>query len=148
MNIVFLLAKYHIHCCKWRDSRPCFEHFMNEFELFYSSLRLFKKCRTTKISSDMSKFLVFKCFFFFFCLTCIVDSLKVLYCMLLYLVLYYAVTSMSYSILFNKKKKKKKITSWERDITSGERDLMTMTIYLYGTINLNFSRPMCFPVSH
>ncbi len=76
------------------------------------------------------------------------DSLKVLYCMLLYLVLYYAVTSMSYSILFNKKKKKKKITSRERDITSGERDLMTMTIYLYSTINLNFSRPMCFPVSH
>ncbi len=69
-------------------------------------------------------------------------------------VLYYAVTSMSYSILF----KKKKIiinnlagaggSGRERDITSGERDLMTMTIYLYSTINLNFSRTMCFPVSH
>ncbi len=59
VNIVFLLAKYHIHCCKWRDSRPCFEHFMNEFKLFYSSLRLLKNCRAPKISSDMSKFLVF-----------------------------------------------------------------------------------------
>ncbi len=50
----------------------------------------------------------------FFCLTCFVDPLKVWCWMLLYLVLYYAVTSMSYCILFGlikknliKKKKKK-----------------------------------------
>ncbi len=58
LNIVFLLAKYHIHFCKWRDSRPCFEHFINEFNIFYSSLRLLK-FRAPKISSDISKFLVF-----------------------------------------------------------------------------------------
>lgn len=58
VNIVFLLAKYHIHCCKWKDSRPCFEHFMNEFKIFYSSLRLLKNGCALKISSDMSVFLV------------------------------------------------------------------------------------------
>jgi len=38
INIIVLLAKYHIHCKKWRGSKPSFSCFVKEFKMYYSSL--------------------------------------------------------------------------------------------------------------
>ncbi len=109
VNIVFLLAKYHIHCCKWRDSLPCFEHFMNKCKVFYSSLRLLKKFGAPKISSDMSKFLVFYLLFFIFALHVLWIPLRFYTeCYCIWFILCCFLYELLYSILFNKKKKKKK----------------------------------------
>ncbi len=109
VNIVFLLAKYHIHCCKWRDSRPCFEHFMNKFKLFYFYLRLLKKFGAPKISSDMSKFLVFYLLFFIFALHVLWIPLRFYTeCYCIWFILCCYLYELLYSILFNKKKRKKR----------------------------------------
>lgn len=34
--IIVLLGKYHIHCAKWRNYRPSFSGFINDFKLFLS----------------------------------------------------------------------------------------------------------------
>lgn len=50
LNMIILLGKYHIHCCKWRSSKPSFVWFINDFKLFVSSL---KKIQSTKIARKM-----------------------------------------------------------------------------------------------
>ncbi|XP_024122537.1 uncharacterized protein LOC112143031 [Oryzias melastigma] len=43
INIIILLGKYHIHCCKWRGNKPSFSCFLNEFKLYFKSLKCIKK---------------------------------------------------------------------------------------------------------
>ena len=39
INIILLLGKYHLHCCKWRNSKPSFNWFLKDFRLFFLSLK-------------------------------------------------------------------------------------------------------------
>ena len=39
INIIILLGKYHIHCAKWRNTKPSFPAFINDFKLLFSSLK-------------------------------------------------------------------------------------------------------------
>lgn len=59
INIIILLGKYHIHCAKWRNSKPSFSCFINEFRLFFSSLNMIKNKYTKKLSLDFSRLLLF-----------------------------------------------------------------------------------------
>uniref|UniRef100_A0A3P9JF49 Reverse transcriptase domain-containing protein n=1 Tax=Oryzias latipes TaxID=8090 RepID=A0A3P9JF49_ORYLA len=60
INIILLLGKYHIHCCKWRGSKPSFPGFINDFKLYYSSLkRLQSSVGVKKISKQISLWLLF-----------------------------------------------------------------------------------------
>lgn len=60
LNIVLLLAKYHIHCCKWRGNTPSFPCFLNEFKMYYCSLITLKNWKTAIITSQsISKLLLF-----------------------------------------------------------------------------------------
>lgn len=60
INIVLLLAKYHIHCCKWRGTTPSFPCFLNEFRRYYSSLVTLKNWKSARITShNISRLLLF-----------------------------------------------------------------------------------------
>jgi len=37
-----LMGKYHIHCSKWRCSKPSFVWFINDFKLFFYLTEKFK----------------------------------------------------------------------------------------------------------
>ena len=61
INIIILLGKYHMHCAEWRNSKPSFSCFINEFRLFFSSLNMIKKNKyTKKLSLDFSRLLLSK----------------------------------------------------------------------------------------
>lgn len=60
VNIIVLLGKYHIHCSKRRGSKPSFLCFINEFKLFYSSLKKVTSLKSAKlISKQISLWLLF-----------------------------------------------------------------------------------------
>lgn len=60
INIILLLGKYHLHCSKWRNSKPSFNWFLNDFKLFFLSLKKMHSSRIAKkISIDFSNLLLF-----------------------------------------------------------------------------------------
>lgn len=58
VNIVILMGKYHIHCCKWRSVKPSFLCFINEFKLYCLSLRKLKSKVAGKILKDIFSMLL------------------------------------------------------------------------------------------
>ena len=59
INIIILLAKYHIHCAKWRNTKPSFPAFINDFKLFFSSLKKLKNKYAKKLCLDFARLLLF-----------------------------------------------------------------------------------------
>lgn len=60
VNVILLLAKYHIHCCKWRKMKPSFQCFLNDFKLFFVSIKKIKSNNSAKkLLADISKYLLF-----------------------------------------------------------------------------------------
>lgn len=59
INIVILLGKYHIHCCKWRNRKPSFTWFINDFKHYFMSLKKLKSSRFATIYDDISHLLLF-----------------------------------------------------------------------------------------
>ena len=58
INIIILMGKYHIHCCKWRNGKPSFDWFLNDFKLFFLSLKKIDSSKMAKkICDDISCFL-------------------------------------------------------------------------------------------
>lgn len=58
INIIILMGKYHIHCTKWRNSKPSFLWFIHDFKLFFLSLKKLHSSKR-KICRDISEFLLF-----------------------------------------------------------------------------------------
>ncbi len=59
VNVIILLGKYHIHCAKWRNSKPSFSCFINEFKVFFSSLKKLNNKLAKKLSLNISCLLLF-----------------------------------------------------------------------------------------
>ena len=60
VNIIILMGKYHIHYSKWRSSKPSFVWFMNDFKLFFSSMKKIKSSVIArKMCSNTSQKLLF-----------------------------------------------------------------------------------------
>lgn len=60
INIILLLGKYHIHCAKWRSCKPSFPGFINEFKMFFLSLKKVQPSKiVSKICSDIAQNLLF-----------------------------------------------------------------------------------------
>lgn len=60
VNMTVLMGKYHIHCSKWKSSKPSFLWFINNFKLFFSSLKnVQSSIIARKMYSDISKQVLF-----------------------------------------------------------------------------------------
>lgn len=60
INIVLILAKYHIHCSKLKGNQPSFSCFINAFKACYSALHKIKDWNFAKtITQQISKSLLF-----------------------------------------------------------------------------------------
>ncbi len=58
VNLILLLAKFHIHRCKYSNSRPHFV-FMKEFEQYLSLIQLSKNKKALKTESTCNSFPTF-----------------------------------------------------------------------------------------
>ncbi len=59
VNLILLLAKFHIHRCKYSNSRPHFFVFMKEFEQYLSLIQLSKNKQALKTVSTCNSFPTF-----------------------------------------------------------------------------------------
>lgn len=49
VNLIIILGKYHIHTCKWEGNTPSCTAFIQNFALYYKSVKSMKKMnRMTK----------------------------------------------------------------------------------------------------
>lgn len=59
INLILLLAKFHIHRCKYSNSRPLFLVFIKEFEQYLLLIQLSKNKKASKTLSVCNSFPIF-----------------------------------------------------------------------------------------
>lgn len=59
INLLILMSKYHIHCCKYSGKKPCFTAFYNEFRQYILSIKHSEKQKALKTVAICTIFNVF-----------------------------------------------------------------------------------------
>ena len=61
VNLIILMGKYHIHCCRWNKTTPSFSIFIKFFTKYFQSLKMMVNInkRSIKLRKSLSNYLLF-----------------------------------------------------------------------------------------